>query len=238
MHARYDSPTAGRFLSVDSGDPDPTRPQSFNRYAYAQGNPLRYSDPTGKDIWDTISGAANAFASDNLVGAGRASGGNSDFQAGQHIGDFAASVGGLVEAGTGASGEAIGIALDATGVGAVVGVPVNVASAGLIAHGVTTAIVGTVHMSESAGGPKAGSSGGPGAGKDFSKGTKDTARAESNNKCVFCGKDTTRQPGGNQSNIDHADPKARGGNNTPANAQNTCRTCNLQKATKTFVGVP
>lgn len=36
-----------------------------------------------------------------------------------------------------------------------------------------------------------------------------------------------------QRNTDHAIPKARGGNNTPDNAQNTCRTCNLNKGTKT-----
>ena len=36
-----------------------------------------------------------------------------------------------------------------------------------------------------------------------------------------------------QRNTDHAMPKARGGNNTLENAQNTCRSCNLQKGTKT-----
>jgi RHS repeat-associated protein len=235
MHARYYSANVGRVLSVDPtwDSADLARPQAWNRYAYVQNNPMGKVDPDGRDTWDLISGVANAIGSDNLIGAGRVSGGNYDFQAGQDIGDFVASVGGLVEAGAGTSIGAVGVAFDATGFGAIVGVPANVAGATMIVHGATTAVVGTIHMSESAGGPKAGSSGGPGAGKDFSKGTKDTARAESNNKCVFCGKDTTRQPGGNQSNIDHADPKARGGNNTPANAQNTCRTCNLQRATKT-----
>jgi RHS repeat-associated protein len=83
------------------------------------------------------------------------------------------------------------------------------------------------------GGPKRGSSGGPGAGKRFDKKTAEAARAESDNKCVFCGTETTRTPGPDQSNIDHADPKSRGGNNTLKNAQNTCRTCNLKKAAKT-----
>jgi RHS repeat-associated protein len=235
MHARFYSSNTGRFLSVDPtwDSADLARPQAWNRYAYVQNNPMGKVDPDGRDTWDLVSGVANAIGSDNLIGAGRVSGGNSDFKAGQHIGDFVASVGGLVEAGAGTSIGAVGVAFDATFFGAIVGVPANVAGATMIVHGATTAVVGTIHMSESAGGPKAGSSGGPGAGKDFSKRTKDTARAESNNKCVFCGSDTTRQSGGNQSNIDHADPKARGGNNTSANAQNTCRTCNLQKATKT-----
>jgi RHS repeat-associated protein len=83
------------------------------------------------------------------------------------------------------------------------------------------------------GGPKAGRSGGPGAGRDFSEKTKDTARAQSDNRCVFCGTETTRTPGPNQSNIDHAHPKKHGGSNALENAQNTCRTCNLKKAVKT-----
>jgi 5-methylcytosine-specific restriction endonuclease McrA len=81
--------------------------------------------------------------------------------------------------------------------------------------------------------PKEGSAQPDKAGKDFSKGTKDQARKESGNKCVLCGKDTTGEPGPDQSNIDHAIPKSRGGDNTIDNAQNTCRTCNLEKGTKT-----
>ncbi|MFP5246226.1 MAG: HNH endonuclease [Thermoanaerobaculia bacterium] len=49
---------------------------------------------------------------------------------------------------------------------------------------------------------------------------------------MFCGTETTRSRGPNQSNIDHAIAKARDGNNTLLNAQNTCRTCNLRKAVK------
>nr|WP_266197952.1 hypothetical protein [Shewanella piezotolerans] len=40
--------------------------------------------------------------------------------------------------------------------------------------------------------PKPGSKGGPGAGKNFSEKTKEAARQESGNKCVFCGKKTIR----------------------------------------------
>jgi 5-methylcytosine-specific restriction endonuclease McrA len=79
---------------------------------------------------------------------------------------------------------------------------------------------------------KSGSSKPDGAGKPFDKATKDGARTESGDKCVFCGKNTNREPGPDQSNIDHADAKSRGGDNSSENAQNTCRTCNQDKGTK------
>jgi RHS repeat-associated protein len=101
---------------------------------------------------------------------------------------------------------------------------------GMVVGGALGALVGAIVELAS---PKEGSSGGPGAGKDFTQKVKDEARAESDNTCVFCGKATTREPGPDQSNIDHAVPKSRGGNRTPENAQNTCRDCNLDKSTKT-----
>jgi RHS repeat-associated protein len=46
-NARWYDPKLGSFLSADSIVPAPLDPQSFNRYAYAGGNPLRFSDPSG-----------------------------------------------------------------------------------------------------------------------------------------------------------------------------------------------
>ncbi len=83
-----------------------------------------------------------------------------------------------------------------------------------------------------AGKRKPGESGGPGAGKRFSDKTKDAAEKEAGGKCVFCGKDTTRARGPRQRNTDHAQPKSQGGNNSLDNAQNTCRTCNLDKGAR------
>lgn len=49
QHARYFSPHLGRFMSVDPGDRSkPNWPQSWNRYSYTFGNPLRYVDPDGE----------------------------------------------------------------------------------------------------------------------------------------------------------------------------------------------
>jgi RHS repeat-associated protein len=42
----YDS-ESGRFISADTIVPDPTNPQSLNRYSYALNNPIRLFDPTG-----------------------------------------------------------------------------------------------------------------------------------------------------------------------------------------------
>ena len=49
MHARYYSPVAARFLSVDPGrDWDLHDPQSWNTYGYVRNNPINGTDPTGR----------------------------------------------------------------------------------------------------------------------------------------------------------------------------------------------
>jgi len=45
--ARFYSPSLGRFISADSIVPEASNPQSFNRYSYVLGNPLKYVDSTG-----------------------------------------------------------------------------------------------------------------------------------------------------------------------------------------------
>ena len=47
MKARWYSPQLGRFLQPDEIVPDPSDPQSLNRYSYAMNNPVKYRDPTG-----------------------------------------------------------------------------------------------------------------------------------------------------------------------------------------------
>jgi RHS repeat-associated protein len=47
MNARYYLPEIGRFISADTIVPDPTNPQSHNRYAYALNSPVSYTDTTG-----------------------------------------------------------------------------------------------------------------------------------------------------------------------------------------------
>nr|MBP7042150.1 peptidoglycan DD-metalloendopeptidase family protein [Chloroflexota bacterium] len=45
--ARFYAPGLGRFLSADSIVPNPTNPQSLNRYSYTRNSPLNLIDPTG-----------------------------------------------------------------------------------------------------------------------------------------------------------------------------------------------
>jgi RHS repeat-associated protein len=47
MNARYYDPVLGSFLSPDTLVPEPGQPEGYNRYAYANGNPLRFIDPSG-----------------------------------------------------------------------------------------------------------------------------------------------------------------------------------------------
>lgn len=52
-HARYQSPTMGRFTSTDPiliKDSRLSDPQQLNLYAYARNNPLKYIDPNGEDV--------------------------------------------------------------------------------------------------------------------------------------------------------------------------------------------
>jgi RHS repeat-associated protein len=46
--ARNYDPVLGRFLSIDPVDFEDKNIHSFNRYAYANNNPLRYKDPDGR----------------------------------------------------------------------------------------------------------------------------------------------------------------------------------------------
>jgi len=55
LRSRAGFPMIGRFLQPDSVVPDPSNPQSLNRYSYVLNNPLRYTDPTGHDPFENCS---------------------------------------------------------------------------------------------------------------------------------------------------------------------------------------
>jgi len=47
FNARFYDPLLARFAQADSIVPDPSNPQSFDRFAHARNNPVRFSDPSG-----------------------------------------------------------------------------------------------------------------------------------------------------------------------------------------------
>src|SRR6202008_1609838 len=48
--ARHYGGTTGRFLTTDPIGGELDNPQTLNRYAYVQNNPLKYTDPTGMKL--------------------------------------------------------------------------------------------------------------------------------------------------------------------------------------------
>ncbi|MFZ1084498.1 MAG: RHS repeat-associated core domain-containing protein [Terracidiphilus sp.] len=49
LRARYYNPNTGRFISVDPLNGDPTDPISFQKYLYANGDPVDFDDASGKN---------------------------------------------------------------------------------------------------------------------------------------------------------------------------------------------
>lgn len=149
--ARYYGSTMGRWMSPDwSASPEAVpyshldNPQSLNLYGYVLNNPLSKPDldghgcppdcSTGNPVVDFLGGFANAYGSDNLAGAGRVNQTTFSGQLGQALGDVTAAGQGVGEVIVGTGGNVAGVALDATGVGAVVGVPANVVSTAVTVH--------------------------------------------------------------------------------------------------------
>ena len=61
MNARYYVVGIGRFASADTIVPDPTSPQSLNRYTYGDNSPLNYVDPTGHYSTNTNGASENCY---------------------------------------------------------------------------------------------------------------------------------------------------------------------------------
>jgi hypothetical protein len=73
MNGRLYDPVVGRFLSPDPFIADPSFSQSYNRYAYALNNPLKYIDPSGEFIWQWLMAMAGNYlfgVADNTINKG------------------------------------------------------------------------------------------------------------------------------------------------------------------------
>lgn len=53
MQARYYDPDIAAFISNDPKAAEAGRLETFSRYGYASANPIRYTDPNGKQSWCT-----------------------------------------------------------------------------------------------------------------------------------------------------------------------------------------
>ncbi|MGQ0429579.1 MAG: RHS repeat domain-containing protein [Gammaproteobacteria bacterium] len=94
MQARFYDPLVGRFLSTDPIHFQDSNPFTFNRYAYANNNPFRYTDPTGMDACGTgthIKGgsAINCRVAGSLQGANAKRGTGADEQRRKSIDNLA-----------------------------------------------------------------------------------------------------------------------------------------------------
>ncbi len=70
MQARYYDPAVGRFLSIDPVVPSPGNTFNFNRYDYANNNPIVNIDPTGQNavITHNADGSINISVPTNFSG--------------------------------------------------------------------------------------------------------------------------------------------------------------------------
>src|SRR6185295_3104447 len=116
------------------------------------------------------------------------------------------------------------------GVETVVGVPY---AGGSSSAPVVSAVASEVRAASLIPRIKPGSAFGPTAGQRFSESVRAAAKAENPTAtCVFC------QRAGTAKQVDHAIPRARGGNATLDNAQMACEHCNPSKGVGDFPKSP
>jgi uncharacterized protein RhaS with RHS repeats len=70
MQARYYDPAVGRFLSVDPVGPAAGNAYNFNRYDYANNNPIVNIDPDGRCSWCAVTAGAVGVALGGALIAG------------------------------------------------------------------------------------------------------------------------------------------------------------------------
>jgi RHS repeat-associated protein len=241
--ARYYSSSFGRWTSPDwSSTPAPvpyadlTNPQSLNLYGFVKNDPETFVDADGhccdlSDVINFVTGAANAYGSDNFGGVGRQQQSTNAGKFGQAVGDAAATFEGAEKMITGGTVAVASVPADATGAGALVGVPAGVAGTALAVQGTVEASQGASNLLKSsvdtlAPGPHAGDSvPARGPQRDFTPEERNaTNQAGKDTGCHTCG---TKDPGTKGGNFvpDHQPPSALNQNNKPQQLYPHCLGC-------------
>lgn len=68
MGVRYYSNAMGRFMMTDPLGGHLEDPQTLNKNSYVRNNPLRYTDPTGMDLWLKGCGKNSSTCQNNFIG--------------------------------------------------------------------------------------------------------------------------------------------------------------------------
>lgn len=203
MQARYFDPIIGRFLS-----PDPVGYEDqLNLYAYVGNDPLDRTDPTGKFNSATFGRYTLLAVEEDAIGGGPL----------DPIADVFAIGTIVVGLGVAAFEHDQEIKADSN--------------------------KERVEATDKAEGIDRTSSVDPRPGKDFTKKGKEIVKSANRDAhggtqtCESCGVATVPAkqskkgvtPPGNETHIDHKDPKSKGGSGSPPNGQVLCRDCNLEK---------
>lgn len=106
MQARYYDPLAGRFLSIDPMSPLPGSTFNFNRFAYANNNPIRFIDPDGRCPW--CIGAIVGAVSGAVLGGATAYVASGGSLRQTFAGAIGGSIGGLITGGSLGAGASVG----------------------------------------------------------------------------------------------------------------------------------
>lgn len=195
---------------------------------------------------DFTAGAVNAFGSD-LTGAntnGNYTPSNSAaYNAGVNTGHVAAIVQGTVEGITGTE-AAIGgtvATIGSAGTASLISVPVAAAGVAVAVHGAFTINNAVSNLLSGKGMVNSSSDR---SGKSFTSKGKNEVVSENKQSnggktvCQHCGTETTPgqksqkgiTPNKNETNVDHINPKSKGGKGSPDNGQVLCRDCNIKKS--------